>query len=92
MFDTWVCKLGGHDWEIVERKNEGSLIKWIEQSIYQNYDYRPSFTTSVLHRKVCLRCGLKVDEINDYVKDYVETRIWDKQRKKIARQMFSKGV
>lgn len=92
LWKNWACKIGCHDWEIVEYKNEGDLIKYIEEDIFRNYNFGGIFSRNVLSRKVCLRCGKIQDEISTYIKNYIENKTVNKNRQKEAVNIINNQV
>lgn len=69
----WACRLGiGHSWKILDVINEGRLEQKLQRKYFDNIDYRPRITDSVLYKKVCTRCGKEIDEILEYTKSYIE--------------------
>ena len=44
----------------------------------------------MLEQKVCLRCGAKIDEINEFTKNYIEGKLDKRNRQKQASQLFSR--
>ncbi len=78
---NWACKLGiGHDWEILDRINEGKLEQKLERQYFDNVSHRPRITSNILEKKHCKRCGIVIDEIAEFAQDYMETNR-GKQRK-----------
>ena len=88
MVEKCLCRLNLHDFEIIKRKNEGLLIKYLEKNLYQNYDIKTNITTNVLETKVCLRCGKIIDEIEQFTKDYIEGKMEDGRRQRTATKLY----
>lgn len=88
MIEKCLCKLNLHDFEIIKRENEGTLIKHLERDLYQNHHHKSIMTTNVLETKVCVRCGKIIDEIKDFTKDYIEDKIQTYQRQRKANGIY----
>lgn len=79
-----------HDWEILRRENKEKIIYKIEDEIFLNDNFKKNYSKEVLVQKVCLSCGLKIDEISDFKKDYIQKRIEKNKRQNEAILLFNK--
>jgi uncharacterized C2H2 Zn-finger protein len=73
-----LCKLGRHKWVNTRAKNKAKLEKEIEENYYDNLYFDMYITDVVLCTKKCERCGIMFDEIKEYTKWYVETKMKQK--------------
>jgi hypothetical protein len=87
-FKKLKCKLNLHDFEIVHRENKEKIISKIEEEIFSNTDLKKKYSPEVLLQMVCLNCGKKIDQINDFKKNYIQDRIDKTKRQRDALDLF----
>ena len=83
---NFICFLWRHDWEKLKTLNEEEILLNIGSSLGEKLpkgDYR-----KIYHRKVCLRCGIKKDEINNYFTNFLLKRKEEKIRKDTANNIW----
>ncbi len=94
MSKNLICKFWKHDWETIQEIKESDLKFTIEKrmGIIPENSKPPNITSreKVYERKVCLRCGTKKDDINDYFTKYLKLKKEDEERRDKATKLWSK--
>lgn len=95
-----LCKLGIHDWEYLESVGKEQLRNNIKYDLYFEERYKndklrppkPSYIRikpeggcRLYHKKVCLKCGKKIDEITP-LKKVIEKEESEQERIQIERK------
>jgi hypothetical protein len=81
-----ICFLWRHDWEKIKTLNEEEILRNISTTLNEKLpkgNYKKEF-----HKKVCLRCGSKKDEINNYFTNFILERKKEKIRKQAAQDIW----
>lgn len=85
------CKLGFHDFEVLESAPKWKIVKMIEEKYMNNKDFdKDLIDDDILRIRICVRkgCDKIEDEINDFIKEYIEDRLAGSKRQKVARNIF----
>ena len=86
---NWRCILRKHDWHRVASK----LRREVVDDAYNDCGYRPEpitvfYGSEELEQKVCLRCGIKVDEIACERENVIAQLDEYRWREQLAKEMW----
>ena len=82
------CKLGIHDWEVLEIRNDNALIHNTVIGLGGKFgDVLPESPYCKSIRKVCVSCGKIHDTITPFIKE-VERKYWLKKKRQAIAESY----
>lgn len=77
------CYIGKHDWHVLESKSSGSIEHELTGEWFATiYDCWPNF-----QKKICLRCGVYVDDISKH-RDHLAAILGAREARKLQGKML----
>ena len=88
-----LCKLGFHDWEILEQITDVQLKENVEAKIEKRHFPMHVVCESAkfFEKKVCLRCNKVIDTITPFIEFVKRMYYVDKNRKKLAEKILKES-